>query len=109
MNAATQVAAALAKYGRPMPLQRRQTGGTVVDVDVNCLMRSFRPTELIGGIQIGDAQVIADAAPLIAAGLGQPKKSDLMTIDGRVWIVQNATPRAIGATVLAYDVWVRGG
>jgi hypothetical protein len=93
-------------YGRPMTLRRRVGTSAVFDqVDVRGTLRGYSAQELQGGVLQGDAQVVLDAA---TGALGSPKRGDFLVVDGRTWAVQGAIPRAVGATVVGYDVWVRG-
>lgn len=97
----------LRRYGRPMTLRRRVgTSGIFHQVEGRGTLRSYTPQELQGGVMQGDAQVVLDAD---TGALGSPKRGDFLLVDGRTWAVQGAIPRAVGGTVVGYDVWVRGG
>lgn len=101
----------LSRYGRAMTLRRRVgTGATFTEIAVTATLRDFSPDRIVGGVMQGDAEAVVDAAPLRAAvGFGNPRKGDLLVADGRTWAVLGAKPRAVGAQVVAYDLWIRGG
>lgn len=96
----------LRTYGRPMTLRRRVgTTTAFTDVALSGTLRGYSAQELQGGVLQGDALVVLDAA---TGALGVPRRGDFLVVDGRTWAVQGAVQRAVGATVVGYDVWVRG-
>ena len=111
MPLATSTGRMLARYGRAMTLRRRVgTGSTFTEISVTATLRDFSPDRVVGGVMQGDAEAVIDAAPVLdKSGFGAPRKGDLLVADGRTWAVQGAKPRAVGSTVVAYDLWVRGG
>lgn len=111
MTLAAVVRSQLARHGRAMTLRRRVgTSGSFTEADAAGVLRAFSPQELAGGVLQGDARVIIDAQPLLAApGLAPPQKGDFVVVDGRTWTVQGAHARMDGAAVCAYELWVRGG
>ncbi len=106
MSAAAKIAAALAKYGRPMTLRRRiGTTSAYNDVTVKGVSQGYQPQELVGGIVQGDRKVTISNAEIAAAGWpGPPKKGDI--IDGAA--VQGCETKHLGTEVLAHVLWVRG-
>lgn len=111
MTLAASTPRMLARNGRAMTLRRRVgTTAAFTDVTVVGRLRDFSPEQLVGGVMQGDAEAVIDAGPVLAAaGFAPPRKGDLLVVDGRTWAVQGCQPRAIGAQVVAYDLWVRGG
>jgi hypothetical protein len=110
MTAATKITAALAKYGRPMTLKRRQgTTNTFTTVTVNGIAQGYKPTELVGGIVQGDRKVTISNAEIAAASWPvPPRKNDQIDIDGVTCTVQGCETKYLGADVLAHVLWVRG-
>jgi hypothetical protein len=107
MTLPRSTSALLARYGRPVTLRRRVgTTPAFTEVTVNGTLRGYSAQELQGGVLQGDSAVVLDAA---TGALGVPKRGDFLVVDGRTWAVQGAVPRALGAAVVGYDVWVRGG
>jgi hypothetical protein len=101
----------LARYGRAMTLRRRVgTGATFTDIAVTATLRDFSPEQLVGGVMQGDAEAVVGATHVLAvAGFAPPRKGDLLVADGRTWAVLGCKPRAVASTVVAYDLWIRGG
>ncbi|WP_207479567.1 hypothetical protein [Arenibaculum pallidiluteum] len=110
MSAAAKVAAALAKYGRPMTLRRRVgTTSAFSDVTVKGVADGYKPAELVGGIVQGDRQVtISNAEIAAAAWPGPPKKGDFVMIDGVQTAVQGVETKHLATDILAHVLWVRG-
>lgn len=106
MTAAAKIAAALARYGRPMELKRRVgTSTSFTTVTVSGVSQGYQPQELVGGIVQGDRKVTISNAEIAAAGWpGPPGKGDLC--DGAA--VQGCETKHLGAEVLAHVLWVRG-
>jgi hypothetical protein len=100
----------LARYGRPMTLRRR-TGSTTsfTEAAANGVLHQFSPEELSGDILHGDARIILDAAPVIAADLDPPRKGDHVVADGRTWQVLGAMVGIVRESPCAYELHVRGG
>lgn len=98
----------LAAYGRPMTYQRRTApDGRWQAVEVRGRLRAYRPQEIAGLLQQGDAEVVI--GPRIAPITGDPMANDRIIIDGAAWAVMGATPRYVGATVDGWTLHVRGG
>lgn len=94
----------LLKSGRSMVF-RRQTGinpVTFSDTIALGFLRSFRPEEIAGGIQQGDAQVLTltDVTP---------RAGDRVVIEAKTWQVIGVTPVYNAAELIGYSLWVRGG
>jgi len=101
----------LRRYGRDMTLRRRLgTGTTFSSASTLGVLSSYGPDQLVGGIVQGDARIILDAVPIVAANLFPVQKGDQVVADGRTWAVQ-APPRLRfdGPILCAIEVWVRGG
>ncbi|GEM_PF-2261826 len=98
----------LAVYGRPMIYQRRTApGGTWQPVTVTGKLRAYRPQEIAGLLQQGDAEVVI--GPSIAPIAGVPTANDRIVVDGAAWAVMGATPRHVGADIDGWTLHVRGG
>lgn len=106
MTPAAKIAAALAKYGRPLLLRRRVgTTSAYTDVTVAGVSQGYAPHELVGGIIQGDRKITISNAEILAASWpGPPKKGDVL--DGGA--VQGCETKYLGATVLAHVCQVRG-
>lgn len=105
------IRSALDEYGQAMVLRRR-TGTTSawVSVAVKGILRRYRPGELLGDLQQGDAQVVISDREIAAAGWpGPPRMNDQLVVDDRVWTVMGSMRRRLGDVVLAHEIWVRGG
>lgn len=102
----------IARYGRPWTL-RRQTGvnpSTFSDLAVAGYLSTYRPEQLTGGVQMGDASVaILNDEILAAAWPGPPRSKDAMIIDGRTWQVIGARAIFERTAVIGFAIWVRGG
>jgi hypothetical protein len=112
MSAGAKVAAALAKYGRPMTLScLASTGRTAASVTVNGVAQGFKPEEFVGDVIRGDQRVqISDAEIAAASWPGPPRKGDKIVIDGRAWILRaDAETKFLGTAALAHVLHVRGG
>jgi len=112
MAASEKVAAALAKYGRPMTLSRLiGTGPATTDVTVNGVAQGFRPEELVGDVIRGDQRIqISNAEIAAAAWPGPPRKGDKIVVDGRAWVLRaDAETKYLGTEALAHVLHVRGG
>lgn len=108
---ASRVVADLALYGRPMTLRRRVgTTAAFTSVTVQGIDRSYRPGEIMGAIEQGDAQVTISGNEIAAvAWPGPPRRLDTIVIDGQTWTVQGADSKTIGSALIAYVLHVRGG
>jgi hypothetical protein len=101
----------LARQGRAMTLRRR-VGMSSAFTDIGLLgrIRDVRPDELTGGVKQGDAMVVIEAAPVLAAsGFAPPRKGDFIVADGRTWAVEGCETRFVGAAVDGYELHLRGG
>jgi hypothetical protein len=84
---------------------RRQTGvNPVVFSDTIALgfLRAFRPEEIAGGIQQGDAQVLTLSDV-------NPRPGDRVVVDTKSWQVIGVTPVYNQSDLIGYNLWVRGG
>lgn len=110
MSAATATRNLLARFGRAMTVRRRVgTGATFTTATAHGALGAYRPDQLVGGVMQGDAQIILDAAPIIAAGLAPLVKGDQVVADGRTWAAQGVQARYDGPRLCAFELWVRGG
>lgn len=101
----------IARYGRPMVL-RRQTGVNPVayqELPIAGYLTAFRPEQLSGGVQQGDASVAILNDELAAAGWPPPRAQNAIVIDGKTWQIVAAPPMFERAVLLGYKLWVRGG
>ena len=98
----------LARYGRPMVLQRR-VGKTDAFTSITRFGKdsAYRPQDLIGLVKQGDLKVII--GPDLGAITSPLKTPDQILIDGRAYTIQGATPRHVGTMLDGYELWVRGG
>ena len=114
MSAASKVATALAKYGRPMVLRRRIGTTTAYnEVTVKGISKGYKPAELLGGLQQGDRYITISHAEIAAKpwpgpAAEPPKKGDFVLIDGANTAVQGVETERLGAEILAHVLWVRG-
>ncbi len=98
----------LARHGRPMVLRRLVgTGPGYHEVAVRGHLTSYRSNEIIGLVKQGDARVTIgpDLGPITPP----LRAADQLVVDGRTWAVQGATPRYSGATLVGWELHVRGG
>ncbi|MCA3248788.1 MAG: hypothetical protein ING19_20825 [Azospirillum sp.] len=112
MAAADKVAAALAKYGRPMTLScLASTGRAAASVVVNGVAQGFRPEEMTGDVIRGDQRIQISNAEIAAASWpGPPRKGDKIVVDGRAWVLRaDAETKYLGTEALAHVLHVRGG
>lgn len=111
MTAASKIAAALTKYGRPMTLKRRQgTSSNFDSVTVNGVSRGYKPQKLIGGVVQGDREITISNAEIAAQSAydGPPRKGDVVALDGATATVQGVETKYLSDDVLAHVLWVRG-
>lgn len=95
----------MARKGVPVTLRRLTAGKppTFTDVPVSSLFAAFKPGQLTGGIEQGDAKL--GLLPVDPA----PKRGDSVVIDGATWAVQGVTPCHDGPELAGFDLWIRGG
>lgn len=111
MSLAGVTARMLARYGRTIMLRRR-VGMSSAFTDIALLgrIRDVRPDELVGGVKQGDAKVVVEAAPVLAAaGFAPPRKGDFIVAEGRTWAVEGCETRFIATGVDGYELHLRGG
>jgi hypothetical protein len=92
-----RIAALIAQFGQPVPLQRMTGTTTQVRHEVVCqaIVRGYEPVQLIGGIILGDRQVaISNAEIAHAQWPGPPRSGDRCVIDGRTTIIQACDTRS---------------
>lgn len=110
MSVATATRNLLARFGRAMTMRRRVgTSGDFTTATADGVLGTYRPDQLAGGVMQGDARIILDAAPIVAAGLSPLVKGDQVVADGRTWAAQGVHARYDGDVICAFEVWVRGG
>lgn len=91
---------------------RRQTGVNPVtyqELPVAGYLTLFRPEEIQGGVQQGDASVALTNDELAAAGAPPPRAQGAIVIDGKTWQIVGARPMYERAVLLGWTLWVRGG
>ena len=101
----------IARFGRPMTL-RRQTGvnpATYLDLPVAGRLSAYRPEQLQGGVQQGDASVAILNDELAAAGWSAPRAKEAIVIDGRTWQIIGVRAAYERSMVIGFALWVRGG
>ncbi len=101
------------RHGQTVTIRRRVGTGATFDpsVTVKGRVHSYRPEELIGGVQQGDRRIVIAPAELIAAGWDTgdaPRKGDQVLIASAVTTVQGCEVRYLSGTAARYDIWVRG-
>lgn len=113
MSLIDSIALMIERHGQTVTVRRREgTGATFSpSVTVKGRVHSYRPEELIGGIQQGDRRVVIAPAELVAAGWNTgdaPRKGDQILIDSHVTTVQGCEVRYLSGIAARYDLWVRG-
>lgn len=97
----------IAKRGRVVTLVRRNPAPTpATRNDVLGFLRGYAATELVGGLQQGDASLETCVLP---APFTPPVKGDLVVLDGRTWAVLGAATVSEGAAVIGFTMTIRGG
>lgn len=106
---------AIARFGRPMSLQRK-TGGsntntpiTTTNLTVQGFLSAYRPEQLSTDIKQGDALVAITNDELAAAGWDAPRARDQVEIDGHLWVVIGSQALYVGGTCIGHAMQVRGG
>jgi hypothetical protein len=107
-------AAIMDRVGETVLIRRYSGSGssrTATDVSVRARVVSYDPKELVGGIQQGDAKVIALAEDLDGSAITLPLvKSDKCVVRGRELNIQGSddNTRRIQGVLVAYELQVRG-
>lgn len=107
-----QRAVMIAHHGRAMTLRRPLTAApaTFADVSLTGFFRAFQPHQMTGDVRQGDARVEISGAEITAAGWpGPPRPRDMLTIEGKAWLVLGAAPLYDGADLAGYTLHIRGG
>lgn len=102
---------AIAAKGRPATL-RRQTAtkpAAYADLPVQVFIVGYRPEQITGGLQQGDAQARALNDEIAAAGWPPPRAGFLLVVDGQTFAVQGSAPAYDGADLIGWNLWIRGG
>lgn len=102
----------IAIKGRPMTLRRQTATSPAVfsDVTVRAAAVAYQPEAIAGDLKMGDLRVsILNDEIAAASWPGPPRARDQMTIDGKTYVLQAATPRYDGETLVGFTIWVRGG
>lgn len=101
MTTSARVESMLRRRGRAMTLKRRVgTTSTFTEVALYGASRTYRPEELVGGLQQGDREIVIGST----GEFGAPKKNDV--IDGGT--VQAVDTKYDAAVAVAYVMTVRG-
>lgn len=97
------------------PLVAAAVAGTPVaarwvrDVSVHAGVSAYLEEEIGGKVQLGDMRVILMRDLLVAAGFtGDPTETDMIFMLGSTWTVQEVVRYMQGASVLCYELRVRG-
>lgn len=99
----------IARHGRQMELRRPTSTTSYTSVPVRGIFSGYKPEQMTGGVQQGDAKVsILNDEIALLAWPGPPRRRDAMLIDARVWNVEGATLIYDGDTLIGHDLWVRG-
>jgi hypothetical protein len=113
MSLIDSIALMIERHGQDVVVRRRTgtTSSFSPSVTVKGRVHSFRPEELIGGIQQGDRRVTIAPSVLVSAGWNTgdaPRKGDQVLIDSQVFTVQACEPRYYAGSLARYDIWIRG-
>lgn len=110
--------AALARAGMEDVVLRRTSGVapsvTNYDVTVRAAVRSYSPSELVGGIAETDRLVIISPTQILAANWPNgapeniPRRLDKVVIAGAVNNVESVNPIFIGSELVRIEMRVRG-
>lgn len=101
MTTSARIESLLLRRGRAMTLKRRiGTTSTFTEANLFGVSRSYRPEELVGGLQQGDREIVIGNT----GAFGTPKKND--SIDGGT--VQAVDIKYDASTAVAYILTVRG-
>lgn len=101
MTVSSRIESMLRRQGRAMTLKRRiGTTSTFTEVALYGVSRTYRPEELVGGLQQGDRELVIGKT----GEFGTPKKND--AIDGGT--VQAVDAKYVADTVVSYILTVRG-
>lgn len=113
MTVADKIAAALARFGRPMTLRRvtLHPDGTRSNNDVTVYGHTIgnTPTEIVQSVTQGNTVVQISNREIAAASWpGPPADQDVLLFDGRRTVIQSAEPKYLGPSVLVFELNVRG-
>lgn len=102
----------LARYGRPMILQRHNppSGAAPADLTLQGFMYPFAAEKIAAPIRQGDANAAILNDEIAAAGWpGPPGNGDWLVVDGVSYQIVGADPLYDGATLIGFNMWIRGG
>ena len=103
----------ISKKGMQGQLRRPRPGVqplSYTSVSLLCFLRQYRPDDLVGGIQQGDAQASILADEMTAAGWpAPPAPLDSLVTGSRTWNINGAFAIYDNSLVIGFDLWLSGG